>query len=199
MLDPAELAAVARLFGVADTQVRRDHLVSHLLGAIQHLDDENKLGLVFYGGTALARTHLDHGRLSEDVDLFCVERPRAVAALTDRLPNAIRRTHGVLRWDPPLSEAREVEGGRLLTDNGEAVRVQVIRADSGYRAWPTERRQIIQRYSDAPSATLIVPTRPAFVGMKASAWRDRHAARDLSLTCAVWPTWEQSSRRPSLS
>jgi hypothetical protein len=33
MLDPAEAAAVAGEFGVTDEQVRRDHLLSHLLAA----------------------------------------------------------------------------------------------------------------------------------------------------------------------
>jgi hypothetical protein len=34
MLAPAELAAVAESFGVSDAQVRRDHLISHLLGVL---------------------------------------------------------------------------------------------------------------------------------------------------------------------
>lgn len=161
MLENAELATVAHLFGVADTQVCRDHFVSHLLGEIARLDDELDLGLVFYGGTALARTHLDHGRLSEDVDLFCTERKTAVAALTDQLPNAIRRTHGVLHWEPPLSEAREIEGGRLLTSNDEAVRLQVIQADAGYRAWPTERRSDGRSSSATPTRhPRLSPCRP---------------------------------------
>lgn len=34
MLDPQEEAAIAEQFGVARAQVRRDHLISHLLAAI---------------------------------------------------------------------------------------------------------------------------------------------------------------------
>jgi predicted nucleotidyltransferase component of viral defense system len=179
VLDADELGTVARSFGVADAQVRRDHLISHLLGAIERLDEEHSLRLVFFGGTALARTHLTEGRLSEDIDLFCVDRVAAVAVLADSLPRALRRTHGLLRWDPSLREAREVDGARLVSDDGTAVRVQVIEADVGYRLWPTERRQLVQRFSDAPEVAMRVPTRRAFVAMKASAWRERQAARDL--------------------
>ena len=40
MLDPAEAAAVAEEFGVSDEQVRRDHLLSHLLAVLaQQLPD----------------------------------------------------------------------------------------------------------------------------------------------------------------
>jgi hypothetical protein len=46
VLDPVEAAAVAAAFGVADEQVRRDHLLSHLLA------------VVFFGGTALAEWNL---------------------------------------------------------------------------------------------------------------------------------------------
>ncbi len=55
MLEPDELADTAAAFGVAEDQVRRDHLISHLLFALAQL----KLPVVFFGGTALARTHPD--------------------------------------------------------------------------------------------------------------------------------------------
>ena len=61
MLDVAELADIAGAFGVAESQVRQDHFVSHLLAAIGTLDPP----LTFFGGTALARTHLaEIGRAS---------------------------------------------------------------------------------------------------------------------------------------
>ena len=61
-----ERAAIAQQFGVAPEQVERDHLVSHLLAFLsQDLNDR----IQFIGGTALARTHLPDGRLSEDIDL----------------------------------------------------------------------------------------------------------------------------------
>lgn len=73
MRDPAEGAAVAEKFGVSDEQVRRDHLLSHLLAVLaRDLPD----AVVFFGGTAFARTHLPEGRLSEDLDLFAVPRRR---------------------------------------------------------------------------------------------------------------------------
>lgn len=34
MLDPQELSRTASAFGVAEEQVRRDHLISHILAAL---------------------------------------------------------------------------------------------------------------------------------------------------------------------
>jgi predicted nucleotidyltransferase component of viral defense system len=54
VLDPDQLQAVAETFGVDDAQVRRDHLISHLLAAISAEAAEE---IVFFGGTALARSN----------------------------------------------------------------------------------------------------------------------------------------------
>ncbi len=72
ILDPGELEAVRAEFGVADIQVRRDHLISHALAAIASIDAAE---IEFFGGTALCRTHLPHHRLSEDIDLVALTRP----------------------------------------------------------------------------------------------------------------------------
>ena len=64
----AEMEQVASRFGVGMEQVRRDHLISHVLASIASgisTDD-----LVFFGGTALSRAHLADARLSEDIDLI---------------------------------------------------------------------------------------------------------------------------------
>ena len=94
MLDPDEAAAVAAQFGVADGQVRRDRLISHLLAVLSRdLGDK----VVFFGGTALARTHLPDGRLSEDLDPFAVRDRRTVAAELERRPVlGVRREFGRL-------------------------------------------------------------------------------------------------------
>jgi hypothetical protein len=62
-----EWAAVADRFGVDMEQVRRDHLISHLLGAIAaHASTDD---VVVFGSTAFSRTCLTDARLSEDLDL----------------------------------------------------------------------------------------------------------------------------------
>ncbi|GAA3631732.1 hypothetical protein GCM10022267_18340 [Lentzea roselyniae] len=70
MLEHDELVAVADRFGVAEDQVLRDHLISHVLAALAEVAPE----VLFVSGTALARTHLADpaagGRLSEDIDLW---------------------------------------------------------------------------------------------------------------------------------
>lgn len=176
MLDPAEAAAVAEQFGVADEQVRRDHLLSHLLAVLStQLPD----AVVFFGGTALARTHLPDGRLSEDLDLYALPRRADVVADVEKaLADGVRREYGRLTWDPPLASVRDVDPAVLRTADGLTVRVQLL-DPAHYPAWPTERCTLIQRYSDAPEATLAVPTPPALAAAKTAAWHDRHAPRDL--------------------
>lgn len=101
MLDHTEAAAVAAQFGVCELQVRRDHLISHLLAVLGRCFADD---VVFFGGTALARTYLPAGRLSEDLDLITVP-PRAelVADVEHALATGVRREYGQLSWTPALS------------------------------------------------------------------------------------------------
>lgn len=62
-MDPDERDSLATQFGVSSEQVERDHLISHLLAFLSQDFGER---IHFIGGTAVARTHLPHGRLSED-------------------------------------------------------------------------------------------------------------------------------------
>ena len=65
------------------------------------------------------------------------------------------------------------------------MRIQLLSA-RGRVPWPTERRTLEQRYRDAPTAELIVPTLPAFAASKTVTWADRRAPRDL------WDLWALS-------
>jgi predicted nucleotidyltransferase component of viral defense system len=175
-----ERADVAQQFGVAPEQVERDHLVSHLLAFLsQNLDNR----IQFIGGTALARTHLPDGRLSEDIDLIAIDDRKAAAAdLDSALPRALARTHGRLTLEPPLSGVADTGAAVLRSATGIVVRIQLLAA-RGRVLWPTERRFLQPRYRDAPAAELTVPTLPAFAASKTATWADRHAPRDL------WDLW----------
>lgn len=163
MLDPDEEHAIAEQFGVARTQVRRDHLISHLLAALsEHAGDD----VLFFGGTALSRTLAPHGRLSEDIDLIARHNRRVTAERLDKtLLRATRREFPGLQWQPPVGAVRDTAPAILSTPDGTTVRIQLLNA-TGYAPWPTERHQLVQRYRDAPAATLTVPTAPSFVGWK---------------------------------
>ncbi|MGO2036101.1 MAG: nucleotidyl transferase AbiEii/AbiGii toxin family protein [Brevibacterium sp.] len=65
-----------------------------------------------------------------------------------------------------------------MSVNEARVQLQLL-SRTGYPVWPTEYRDIDQRYSDAPPARLRVLTQPAFAPAKLSAWNDRAAPRDL--------------------
>jgi hypothetical protein len=176
MLNPDEETAVAERFGVSRPQVRRDHLISHLLAALStHAADQ----VVFFGGTALSRTFAPDGRLSEDIDLIATRGRRQVAELiAECLPRGTRREYPGLRWQPLLTAVRDTEPSTLTSPDGLTVRIQLL-SPTGYPPWPTTSRALVQRYSDAPPATLTVFTEAAFVASKTVAWFTRASPRDL--------------------
>lgn len=182
-MDSDERDLVAAKFGVAAEQVERDHLISHILA---YLSREFGDRLHFIGGTALARTHLPDGRLSEDIDLIALGSRKEVATELDAtLPRAVARTHDRLTVEPALSGTADTLPVLLRPSDGRPVRLQLLSARDRV-VWPTERRALFQRYADAPTAELLVPTLPAFAASKTATWTDRHAPRDL------WDLWALS-------
>ena len=173
-LDLDELQREVARFGVAEEQVRRDHLISHVLAAISASCSED---VIFFGGTALSRTHLAHSRLSEDIDLIATTtRGVVLPKLVRAVERALLRTHGRTVWIRPFTD-RDTDAA-VMSAAGVQLQVQLLRG-AHYPAWPVEQVGLHQRYSDAPPAILTVPTLPAFSGWKVAAWSDRSAPRDL--------------------
>jgi hypothetical protein len=171
----ADLAAVAQRFGADNAQVRRDHLISHVLGGLAAFVPTDTL--TFFGGTALPGTHLPDGRLSEDIDLLAVgPRVEVLRSIESAVRRGVQRSHGRPAWDPPLSELSGSQTSILSVD-GLSIRVQVL--DGAGYPWPTEVRDIEQRYVDAPSARLRTFTGPGFGASKLAAWVSRGLSRDL--------------------
>jgi len=171
-----EWAAVADRFGVDMEQVRRDHLISHLLGAIAA--DVPSDAVVFFGGTALSRTYLTDARLSEDIDLIALA-PRAdvAARIEAAIWRGLARSHGRPTWRPALSATSGSQPATVGVEGTASVQVQLLSGE-GY-LWPTEVRDIDQRYSAAPPARLRTLTSAGFAAAKLTAWMERHAPRDL--------------------
>lgn len=176
--DRNEIDAVVRQFGVATEQAERDHLISHILGALSHPDLRGRL--LFFGGTALSRTHLPDLRLSEDIDLIAHDKRSEVAAIVaNRIEHGLARSHGAITWMPNLSQTRGSDPA-VLSVAGTTLRVQVqLLSEDGYPKWPTESIDMHQRYSDAPPSYLEALTPSGFVAAKLAAWHDRQTPRDL--------------------
>ena len=183
MLTGQQAALWAGRFGVADAQVRRDHLLSHLLWAVAA---DAADAVVLIGGTALCRTHLTQApwvRLSEDLDLLVVAEHTTTAARLERqLLHGIRREFPDAAWLLSPTRVRAPTPAQL-TSGTESIRVQMLPASGGWWAWtqiPHELRAVDLRYDDTPgSVDLQVPTLEAFAAMKLAAWEDRQAPRDL--------------------
>jgi hypothetical protein len=189
MLERNDLTEMAAAFGVAEEQVRRDHLISHVLSALAEL----RVPVVFFGGTALARTYLtdpDSGaRLSEDIDLSGTRRRDTAALLDEQLPQRLRREFPRMQWDPALSAVKASDPAQLVASGRVRLRIQLLNSEGDhhdYARWPVQETPIRLRYRDLPeSVALQTPTLPAFAAMKTAAWADRRAARDLDDLAAL--------------
>lgn len=176
MITDAERAQVKQIYGADDRQVARDHLLSHMLAALS----DGLAGRVrLFGGTALARTFLAEGRLSEDVDLIAVgPRAEVAAEIEAVLRRRLSRDFGRPSIAPTLGEARPTQPVTVSFVGGLAIQIQLLPEDH-YPPWPFEVRELQQRYADAAPAVLPVPTLASFVAWKTAAFIDRGASRDL--------------------
>lgn len=180
-----EWEAVAERFGVGMEQVRRDHLISHVLGAIAR--DVPTDHVVFFGGTALSRTYLADARLSEDVDLIALaSRGETAVMIESALLRGLARSHGRPSWRPDLRATSGSQPATLTVGETASVQIQLV-SGTGY-LWPTQVRDIEQRYSDAPPARLRTLTAAGFAAAKLSTWVERRAPRDL------YDLWAMSER-----
>lgn len=176
MIGQREAAQWAARFGVAVEQIRRDHLVSAILSVLPQLDAGH---LTFIGGTALARTHLDGIRVSEDIDLLVADPAPVAEQLTQRLPRLLRKQYPELTVRPASRAARSLNLFAQVRDVA-AVQIQVIRTEPAeatldYESWP-----VVLRYAGFPPVVeSTVPTAETFAAMKLATYRDRQEPRDL--------------------
>lgn len=173
MLSAGEVRRWVDRFRVPEAQVRRDHLISHVLYHLPGLIPDT----TFFGGTALCRTHLLDWRLSEDLDLLVEETSRAADRLSEDLPEALRREFPGLTVD--WGREGETQVGAVSADD-VSIRIQLVRFDDSYRRYPVESTRVALRYGDLPEAAEIVcPSATGAAAMKVNAWSDRKAPRDL--------------------
>ncbi|MGA7271933.1 MAG: nucleotidyl transferase AbiEii/AbiGii toxin family protein, partial [Acidimicrobiia bacterium] len=171
MIDDQEIRNLAAEFGVPENQVRRDHLLSHLIHGLP-LEDR----VVFIGGTALNRTHLPDVRLSEDLDVHLIEGN--ADELVDRLLVEVRLEYPGISV---LSRTRRYDvATHFLEVDGLRIQIQIISNRPEWLKLPTETTPVRLRYPDLQgSVDLVVPTVQAFGAMKLTAYVDRVAPRDL--------------------
>jgi predicted nucleotidyltransferase component of viral defense system len=177
MIGQREAATWARRVGVAVEQIERDHLVSHVLAALPAFGAGPDL--VFLGGTALARTHLDGLRVSEDIDLLVTGVGELAASVREGLARLLRRDYPDLHVGSAIRAAR----GRkfqLAATGAPLVELQLLEQQREESRLPFESRPVSLRYRGLPThVELTVPTAESFFAMKVAAYRDRHEPRDL--------------------
>ncbi len=172
-----EIAVVAERFGARESQVARDHLISHVLAALAEPPTGTTGPTMFLGGTALCRTWCPDIRLSEDIDLL-VASPDDIGPMLKAISNGIRREYPNHSWT--AEGVRHQVDTRMLRSATSTVQVQFIWDRPAWNRLPVMQAPVALRYSDLPAtADLPVPTAASFVALKVSAWLDRSAPRDL--------------------
>ena len=171
MIDDQGIRDVAARLRVPERQVRRDHLLSHLIAGVAGAD-----GVIFVGGTALHRTHLPDVRLSEDLDLHLLDG--GADELVDRAKDAVRLEF------PGIDVTSRTSRGDVVTYalsvDGLQVQVQVILRRHEWMQLPVQCMPVRLKYPDLrDSVELSIPTIEAFGAMKLTAYIDRAASRDL--------------------
>lgn len=174
MIEADELRARATETGTSVAQVRKDHLVSHLLYGLQ-----GRTGVVFFGGTALNRSFVAGRRLSEDIDLYrASDAPAPPDDITEWLASATRRDFPELRIDRHGASGDVLNFTALADDL--SVRVQVVGPRHETSRLPATAFPVEMRFSDLPAtAEILIPTIDSFTAMKLSAYEERFTARDL--------------------
>lgn len=174
MIPDGEVRDAAERFGVDEDQIRRDHVVSHVLLHLEDLDD-----VVFFGGTALCRTHLAGRRLSEDIDLLTDDNYGLADRLAGSLPRDVRTEFFGAEWEETRRNRRVLTANFVVPDV-PGVKVELVRTEPHEKRGEYEVRDVELRYSDLPpSVPLKVPTLATFTAMKLYAWADRKTPRDL--------------------
>ncbi|QBI20756.1 hypothetical protein ER308_15090 [Egibacter rhizosphaerae] len=163
MITAPEAARWAERLGVTREQIERDHLVSHLLAALPRLDGPDA---AFVGGTALARTHLDGLRVSEDIDLLVDDPHDYAPRLQSELGRLLRRAYPELEIGSAARAPRDLT--LHLTANAvPSVEVQLLRREPAEQQLEYEQRAVSLRYHDLPtSVDWRVPTAESFVALK---------------------------------
>jgi hypothetical protein len=67
-----------------------------------------------------------------------------------------------------LGSVASTQPTTLRSPGGLSLRIQLLAAHDRV-VWPSERPVVVQRYTDAPAAELLVPTLPAFAASKTHA------------------------------
>jgi predicted nucleotidyltransferase component of viral defense system len=154
MIKQSEIDKAAKLFGAPNSQILRDHLLSHVTAGIADWPDQNRV--TFFGGTALCRTWLPDLRLSEDIDLLLDELGDSID-IRDHVSRRLRRDFPNLEWTL-LGTQHEVETWTLTTTELD-LKVQFAQWHFGWQdTIPTVTTPVRLRYSDlANTAALKVP------------------------------------------
>lgn len=105
MIDDEAIRERATALSVPESQIRRDHLLSHLINSLRGADR-----LVFVGGTALNRTVLQDIRLSEDIDLHLLDHEPE--SILDRLVEGVKLEYPALQ-SFKMQHAHDVQTFRL--------------------------------------------------------------------------------------
>ncbi len=191
MISATEIAKHARANGVPTSTIERDYAQNWFLKALY----SKERGMVFKGGTAIRKTHINNYRFSDDLDFTMVSQVN-----DDRLKEVIRECIDFARDEANIDfEDRVVleqnENGwvgkvyfRILRRAGAPIKIKldVSKTENEILMTPSEQLPVFHNYSDEYNAIVDVYSLQETVAEKVRALFQRIRPRDLYDVYCLW-------------
>ncbi len=157
MIGPREVQRRASRLGLRAEDIERDYILNHVLAAVAGEPE----GLIFRGGTALARVYWPDFRLSEDIDFITDASVEAIERVLTRAAQTAGEASGLalqLEFHPPRGgwSRSLIKWPDEPPDRDRELIIDVNRNERAYL--PVETERITLPYQDLSGLEAVIPT-----------------------------------------
>ena len=168
MTSKGKITKIADGAGVEARVVERDYVLHHVVSLVSARDTAGKL--VFKGGTSLRLLHFDEYRYSADLDYSVIDLSESAAR------DLIR---GALVTSDAIKELRLEDEGIFYVGPLGAARTIKLDLTNDELVENTERRTMVDRWSDVPKSEVLAYTKLEITAEKLRCVLQRRQCRDL--------------------
>lgn len=196
MITVTEVREKAREKGIPESTIERDYVQNWFLKGLYSKDR----GMVFKGGTAIKKVHINDYRFSDDLDFTMLKE-----ADDDYFREVIEETIGIARDEAGINFEDRIkieqnlngwEGSvyfRLVRQVGSPIKIKldISKIDSETMVLPPEERPIFHNYSDDCATNVQVYSLQETMAEKVRALFQRSRGRDLYDVNNLWGAVEK--------
>ncbi|MDO9537596.1 MAG: nucleotidyl transferase AbiEii/AbiGii toxin family protein [Thermoplasmata archaeon] len=195
MIDTIEIGEVARANGVPASTIERDYVQNWFLKGLY----SKERGMIFKGGTAIRKAHINNYRFSDDLDFTLIAQMEET-----RLKDIIEECAHFIRDEVNVNVEDRIsleqnENGwvgniyfRLMRKTGSPLKIKldISNAENEILLTPSEKLPVFHNYSDEYDATVEVYSLREIVAEKARVLFQRVRSRDLYDVHRLWQNME---------